>query len=43
METAYYQQSQTHPHLKTAKEKGFRARGPEDKDLVTVLETEYIA
>jgi predicted glycosyltransferase len=43
METAYYQQSQLLPRLKTAKEKGFKTRRAEDKGLVSVLETEQIA
>jgi hypothetical protein len=43
METHYYQQSRTPPKLEAAKEKGFRARGAEDKDLLSVLKAESVA
>jgi hypothetical protein len=43
LELLYYQQPQTPPPLKSAQEKGLRARGGEDKGLVSVLEPESIA
>jgi hypothetical protein len=43
METPYYQQSQRPPHPKTAKEKGFRARGAEEKELMSAFKPESVA
>lgn len=39
----YYQQSRTPLHLKAAMEKGFRAKGAENKGLVSILKPESVA
>jgi hypothetical protein len=43
METPYYQQFQRPHDPKTAKEKGVRARGAEDKELVSAFKPESVA